>query len=100
MPSLLALTLATHIPRVEPPTSTRHRKGICCERRSWGDSPDGRAAGIPPRPKKVANAERAARQQGSSFLGRIVPTEAKPSELSGCIVGSGKQSVKNKSGSE
>jgi hypothetical protein len=32
--------------------------------------------------------------------GRIVPTEAKPSELSGCIVGSGKPSVKNKSGTE
>jgi len=30
--------------------------------------------------------------------GRIVPTEAKPSELSGCIVGAGDQSVKNKSG--
>jgi hypothetical protein len=34
--------------------------------------------------------ERAARQQGSSSSGRIVPTEAKPSELSGCIVGRGK----------
>ena len=31
--------------------------------------------------------------------GRIVPTEAKPSELSGCIVGAGERSVKNKSGS-
>ena len=31
--------------------------------------------------------------------GRIVPTEAKPSELSGCIVGAGGRSVKNKSGS-
>jgi hypothetical protein len=30
-------------------------------------------------------------------LGRIVPTEAKPSELSGCIVGSGSTSVKNNS---
>jgi hypothetical protein len=30
--------------------------------------------------------------------GRIVPTEAKPSELSGCIVGSGEGSVKEKSG--
>jgi hypothetical protein len=30
-------------------------------------------------------------------LGRIVPTEAKPSELSGCIVGWGGQGVKNKS---
>jgi hypothetical protein len=29
--------------------------------------------------------------------GRIVPTEAKPSELSGCIVGTGKGSVKKKS---
>jgi hypothetical protein len=29
--------------------------------------------------------------------GRIVPTEAKPSELSGCIVGAGKGSVKEKS---
>jgi len=29
--------------------------------------------------------------------GRIVPTEAKPSELSGCIVGAGDRSVKNKS---
>ena len=30
-------------------------------------------------------------------LGRIVPTEARPSELSGCIVGAGGQGVKNKS---
>jgi hypothetical protein len=30
-------------------------------------------------------------------LGRIVPTEAKPSELSGCIVGIGEGSVKDKS---
>jgi hypothetical protein len=29
--------------------------------------------------------------------GRIVPTEAKPSELSGCIVGAGDGSVKEKS---
>jgi hypothetical protein len=29
--------------------------------------------------------------------GRIVPTEAKPSELSGCIVGAGGSSVKEKS---
>jgi hypothetical protein len=29
--------------------------------------------------------------------GRIVPTEAKPSELSGCIVGAGEESVKDKS---
>jgi hypothetical protein len=29
--------------------------------------------------------------------GRIVPTEAKPSELSGCIVGAGRGSVKEKS---
>src|SRR6266568_6276965 len=29
--------------------------------------------------------------------GRIVPTEAKPSELSGCILGAGGRSVKNKS---
>jgi hypothetical protein len=29
--------------------------------------------------------------------GRIVPTEAKPSELSGCIVGAGKGSVKENS---
>jgi co-chaperonin GroES (HSP10) len=29
--------------------------------------------------------------------GRIVPTEAKPSELSGCIVGAGDGSVKDKS---
>jgi hypothetical protein len=29
--------------------------------------------------------------------GRIVPTEAKPSELSGCIVGAGDESVKEKS---
>jgi hypothetical protein len=28
--------------------------------------------------------------------GRIVPTEAKPSELSGCIVGAGGRSVKKK----
>jgi hypothetical protein len=35
--------------------------------------------------------ERAARQQGSSFL------RAKPSELSGCIVGEGEGSVKDKS---
>jgi predicted dienelactone hydrolase len=28
-------------------------------------------------------------------LGRIVPTEAKPSELSGCILGAGHPSVKN-----
>jgi hypothetical protein len=28
--------------------------------------------------------------------GRIVPTEAKPSELSGCIVGAGGESVKEK----
>jgi hypothetical protein len=30
--------------------------------------------------------------------GRIVPTEAKPSELSGCIVGSWEGGVKEKSG--
>jgi hypothetical protein len=29
--------------------------------------------------------------------GRIVPTEAKPSELSGCIVGAEEESVKEKS---
>jgi hypothetical protein len=29
--------------------------------------------------------------------GRIVPTEAKPSELSGCILGAGDGSVKGKS---
>jgi hypothetical protein len=29
--------------------------------------------------------------------GRIVPTEAKPSELSGCIVGAGAKRVKEKS---
>jgi hypothetical protein len=44
--------------------------------------------------------EKAARQQGGSLLGRIAPTEAKPSELSGCIVGAGKGSVKGKSGTD
>jgi co-chaperonin GroES (HSP10) len=45
----------------------------------------------------IPKTERAARQQGSSSSGRIVPTEAKPSELSGCIVGAGEGSVKEKS---
>jgi hypothetical protein len=40
----------------------------------------------------------AARQQGgSSLFGRIVPTEAKPSELSGEIVWLGGRGVKAKS---
>jgi hypothetical protein len=46
--------------------------------------------------EEAAKTERATRQQGSSLLGRIVPTEAKPSELSACIVGAGAGSVKEK----
>jgi hypothetical protein len=41
--------------------------------------------------------EEAARQQGSLFLGRIVPTEAKPSELSGEILWLAQRRVKAKS---
>jgi hypothetical protein len=41
--------------------------------------------------------ERATRQWVAPSSGRIVPTEAKPSELSGCIVGAGEGSVKEKS---
>jgi hypothetical protein len=33
-------------------------------------------------------------------LGRIVPTEAKPRELSGCILGSPESSVKKKYGTK
>ena len=42
--------------------------------------------------------EEAARQQGGLFVGRIVPTEAKPSELSGEILSLGRRGVKAKSG--
>ena len=38
--------------------------------------------------------EEATRQQGGLFLGRIVPTEAKPSELSGEILSLAKTGVK------
>jgi hypothetical protein len=41
--------------------------------------------------------EKATRQQGGLFLGRIVPTEAKPSELSGEILWSAPEGVKAKS---
>jgi hypothetical protein len=42
--------------------------------------------------------EIAARIQAAISSGRIVPTEARPSELSGCIVGAGDGGVKAKSG--
>jgi hypothetical protein len=41
--------------------------------------------------------EMAARIQAAISSGRIVPTEARPSELSGCIVGAGNGGVKAKS---
>jgi hypothetical protein len=41
--------------------------------------------------------EKAARKQAAFSFGRIVPTEARPSELSGCIVGAGNGGVKAKS---
>jgi hypothetical protein len=43
--------------------------------------------------------EKAAWQKAALSLGRIVPTEARPSELSGCILGAGDGGVKAKSGS-
>ena len=46
----------------------------------------------PPHTRKEPPGNRAALSSG-----RIVPTEAKPSELSGCIVGAGEGSVKEKS---
>ena len=55
-------------------------------------------------PRRVATVDdemqmrRAARQQGSSSPGRIVPTEAKPSELSGEILRAGPGGVKAKTG--
>jgi hypothetical protein len=39
--------------------------------------------------------EMTAQIQAAISSGRIVPTEARPSELSGCIVGAGEGSVKN-----
>jgi hypothetical protein len=50
--------------------------------------------GLPvcPKKRKEPPGNRAAPSSG-----RIVPTEAKPSELSGCIVGAGEGSVKKKS---
>jgi hypothetical protein len=36
-------------------------------------------------------------KQAAFSVGRIVPTEARPSELSGCIVGAGDGGVKAKS---
>ena len=41
--------------------------------------------------------EMTARIQADISSGRIVPTEARPSELSGCIVGAGGGGVKAKS---
>jgi hypothetical protein len=54
----------------------------------------GRVGGRPFRPvkRKEPPGNRAALSSG-----RIVPTEAKPSELSGCILGAGEGSVKEKS---
>jgi hypothetical protein len=57
-----------------------------CEGRTNG------AVEIRPRRRKEPPGNRAA-----PSLGRIVPTEAKPSELSGCIVGAGDESVKENS---
>jgi hypothetical protein len=41
-----------------------------------------------------AEMEMATRQKAATSPGRIVPTEARPSELSGCIVGAGNGGVK------
>jgi hypothetical protein len=38
--------------------------------------------------------------RAAQSLGRIVPTEAKPSELSGCMLGAGAGSVKEKCGAK
>ena len=47
--------------------------------------------------RKGPKMEMAARIQAAISSGRIVPTEARPSELSGCIVGAGNGGVKAKS---
>jgi hypothetical protein len=41
--------------------------------------------------------EKAVQKRAALSSGRIVPTEARPSELSGCIVGAGDGGVKAKS---
>ncbi|MGB6831803.1 MAG: hypothetical protein WBE41_27380, partial [Terracidiphilus sp.] len=51
---------------------------------------------LDPLPEKSSKTERAARQQGSSILRENSSNGGKPSELSGCIVGAGKGSVKDK----
>jgi hypothetical protein len=47
-------------------------------------------------PKKLAHAKRPPGNRAAFSLGRIVPTEAKPSELSGCILSLAKTGVKTK----
>jgi hypothetical protein len=56
------------------------------------ESESGESQAMKPQKRKEPPGNRAALSSG-----RIVPTEAKPSELSGCIVGAGKGSVKKKS---
>jgi hypothetical protein len=52
---------------------------------------------IAPRQTEFASKRKEPPGNGTALSsGRIVPTEAKPSELSGCIVGAGGSSVKGK----
>jgi hypothetical protein len=53
---------------------------------------NGKIRAMSPQKRKEPPGNRAAPSSG-----RIVPTEAKPSELSACIVGAGEGSVKEKS---
>ena len=67
---------------------------ICVEGRATGDEP---AALLADRLASAIKRKEPPGNRAAPSSGRIVPTEARPSELSGCIVGGAGGCVKNKS---
>jgi hypothetical protein len=80
------------VPSFRESAGIAHPSGI-------GLSPGGIISGaaLPYRRKPAENTKRPPGNRAASSLGRIAPTEAKPSELSGCILSLAKTGVKTKS---
>src|SRR5208283_4007068 len=92
---------ASGSPRVRSSGSERNSAIAIGETRSFQQAPAvfDRTFAVRPRlpiPTGPAHAKRPPGNRAAFSLGRIVPTEAKPSELSGCILSLAKTCVKAK----
>ena len=76
---------------------TRPTVALRSVRKQWTEAAAGRMDAVQGQVREPQKRKEPPGNRAALSSGRIVPTEAKPSELSGCIVGAGEGSVKDKS---